>query len=1640
MPASRTTSSHGFTVVSERTTPVAIINPGSQVRVIGSAVSFDGRASYSDDGGELTYTWSVVSSPMGSQVTSLTEVNDEGVVQLSPDVIGLYTIGLVVATAYLTSAIATATVHVQAALVPYTGNITPDASWIFDIIGDVWSVLDKRTTFSTMWSAYIQQSAGDMLRYIQNDYAKSIATIQELYQRRWLLYEPRLDLEESYGIFGYEQAGVGAFTSDDFFAGTGIIVSSTEFILFDGSPTSKAVGSSLRVVTSHNVGTYTINRMNSDSSGYIVSSATPFPVPASDLVCSSTDLVSSSLSNEVYSVATDFAAAGVVAGDILRIEEGSDIGFHVISAVGIAGGLVNDRTLQLESNTSVTVAGLSFSVFRSVRAYFQTESSPTTDTVYIPESEADFTIYEQSSRTGVATIRDAYELEVEPRHVYKALEGRTITIFSGNARGRKFSVASVNSSASGYILSSPLLMDIGSEVKYEVPAVSGVYDRLIFLDGRAHRVSSAYLDSAQPSVSEGGRGPVWVIRLHSDSAPSGRDGMSWRVGHTLVFPDVDDLEEHGVNYGDLLVLEITREDNSRVAEVPCYVLGSDGGYLAFSLSAEPLQDSVPADISGEEIYSLTQDLLIPSATLDGSTVTLDLAATEIELLLQSLGFRSTYYNSPIYQTTSIDLDLISVRVAASHVIRNTRIPVDDSLVSVPYLIEYIKNPDVGADSDGNVFLVSDDNETSQLDRLPLSLVENRDFSISPMTISGTNAQTVAGSVFITIPYGDLGDRDVVEGDEIELTSGLDQGRYTITMVVDPQTLKVRYTGGVPSHTAANIEYTIYRRFEGNYIRFAPGTFYPSYPAPERLWAETSFFDNSDYIEDNFGVLVNVTKDQLDEYGSAQVTYKGVVSGLMYAWTTGSTVTNATIGSHLLLGLPVTEHLGRVIEVFDEWSDLQGRILIEDINEEGAPTGLIRPFFYDRGSDDSVLDIFRGIATNPDTGLPYDLGDIVPPFRSLSKAALVYDYINNPTWWYTPGIGPENELQKYHGWQCLIDVGQVDSRDVPLVAEYLTAIKPVYTNPTVVAALYLLDSIEFEDEVLMESTLHHFDDLAFSREATHMLDDYNGSGLPLRIIDIGSFSTRTWFAGTDLVMTAGSGTVSSVRGGFTTDGTQTPNSSFSDALTVVGEPLVRVGDILYIPDGPNVGRYEITTVTDDNTLVVTNLASTWPPRSIPPAQFVNDRDRRFYIERLDTNPIMSGTAMSTTALSAVVEDATATFDVDLVAVDDVLVIEGGADYGTYRIMQVGTALGTDMGTKLVLDSALTATASGITYRIERDAYRTNPVFTATDGAGTAANYYISTATGGVTLARLPAGAILTVVSSTGTGNLVGEVFTVIDTTDNNLYVSRALPASDSGMTVSVEIPDLYTDHPDADFAYELKSPYDEVELEVFYSLAAHAVGLVSDLSLSGSTATSAGTNFTVAGVTTSMFLEVTYGKNVTSLTGTATFTNGSTAVVGVGSAFLTEVAAGDLVKLDADGEEAWAEVLSVTDNLNLVLVDDYSGTGGGPGASSVAQTCDSTGVYAITNVAAGVLTVDEELHTETVVSAYVLAESTDFTLNAATATHASTDLEAAGVLPGDIFRYSGGDYVIQSVSTTALTLTQTTGVVATAYAGKIIRRL
>jgi len=1643
--ATRTTDASSFGIEVTRSAPTSRIVPGDQTKVLGAIIRLDGRASMDPDEDGLTWVWSFLSTPMGSQLvdTDLRDVEgDNSVVTFAPDIPGPYSVSLTVATPYIEAASVSASVLVQTILASSVVQSVPDATWMYKLLSDFWRLVEDNGVFPVVWSGLIQTHSADLLRLLQVDYAKSISTIQPLFQREWLDYSPRLELSSAqhHGFHGYSQSGTTAFTPGAGQVVTGIIIGTTEFLLLEGRATSQAVGNTLTVFSSAgspgNLGDYQINSLNSEGSGYIISSSAPFPTPADDLLASSSDMVLYALSDEVSSTATDFVVADVGIGDMLRVEGGEDRGYFRVTGVGVADGLPNDRTLRLDRTPTATKSNLAFSVFNRVRATSLVSVSPLTASVYIPEADADLSAFETRDVTGSGSVIGPFELLVESRHVFTSLVGQSIQVNSGVNAGRSYAIAAVNSSQTGYLIGSVFLGPFPQEtVTYTLPVVSDITDRLLVLNGRAHGIVSATLETDLPDIADGGRGPLWAITLSEATAVSAKENISWSISSTLVSEEYEDLEELGVRKGDLLIFEVERVDNNARAILPASVLGAVGSRLAFEVGTK---SPVDGTLTATETLEFFEDLRIPNGGLDpiSGEALLSYTAADMASFVQSTSFSSAYFNFPISSSSVIDFGEVQLRIRASYLVRNSLIPVDTDIVSIPSLFEYIAPTTTAVDEEGVIRIVGKDQSATELSHAPYVFQEGLSYSLSsPTNVSGANAQTTAGSGLIVLPLADLIDRGVEEGESLELVSGFDQAVYVIQEVVDYQTVRVVGADGVtvPGFTSESVRYEVNRRKAAQFIQFAEGVFTPDSTLPDRFWAKTTFFDNSGYIDDNFGALVGITREQLDEFGTSQISYLGTVSALMYAYVNGPTVRNAEIGSHILLGLPVTEVNGQVIDIDAEYSETSGRILIEDVNEDGTGTGLTRIYLY-RRADAASLEDFAGLAVNPDTGAEYAVYDYVDAFSPLSKGVIVSDYVNDPDWWQVAGkASGSTELRKFHTWQVQADASAIDARDMALVSEFLNALRPIYTQPNVVLTLYLLDEVSCTDSLLLDVDLYLFDDPAFSLEQTHMVDSYSGSSLPQRLHDFGSLATRTLFEGDDLVSTAGSATLTSTRGGFVSELTGV-NDAFP-SVTTLGTSLVQPGDLVFIWAGPNRARWEVVSVTDDNTLMVVEPSESYPPRTYPTAEIVGATGQRFYIQRRDVNPVVSGSA-TTSVGSRQIVDATGNFTWNNASIDDWLVIEAGADKGLHRIVDIGYDSGGGLAnpdTDLTVAAALTATATE-TYRIVRKALLVNPLENKAGSTTAASNTVVST---DMLLSFIRFGDIFTPSSGTDSG----VSFVVVDVLSDTQFVVDAPLTTTEAITFEVNRPGL-SSHPDTDALFEAIAPEDRVELTVFRPRSVFVAVPVATFVL-GSTTVDTGATST-AGVTTDMVLEVDAAAtntgawevtaipggfsldieteaasseavaanvlqdsadfdvvnatvasntgvnlefmnvdNTASLSGTPSFNSGSTAVTGAGTLFLSEVQPGQLVKVDAHGVLTWTRVLSVTDDTNLVLVENYRGAT----AAAVSSVSDAGG----------------------------------------------------GIRMGDVFRFSTGDFVVLSVAADTATLTQTTGIGAlTAFTGRFIR--
>jgi hypothetical protein len=702
--------------------------------------------------------------------------------------------------------------------------------------------------------------------------------------------------------------------------------------------------------------------------------------------------------------------------------------------------------------------------------------------------------------------------------------------------------------------------------------------------------------------------------------PAALSNQHWRMDSVLISGQYD-FDEQGVSVGDLIEIEIFRLDLQVLSTFFVQVTAVDRNRLSFVFNLEDLVDGDPAGgLSSDIQITLAADLIVPglSADINGNLVYTLLAAT-VNSTVTSIRFKRTYFEKTLTTSDEIDVGGFSISARPVRVIRNSKIAVDQKIVSVPILQEYIKQPDIITE-DGSIFFVGPEGIRTQVPRAPYLLAENLDYVIDDeSTVSGT-CQTQQGNDHITVPFGDLIDRSVTEGDILEVTQGTTSETFDIRKVIAADTLQV---SPEPTITSTSALFTIVRRISGKFIRFVDDVFSKTAPAPTRLWSEVTYLDNQNAIEGNFGVLVGVRREDLERVGSG-ISYKNAVAGLMYALSRGPTISNLALAGHILLGLPFAQGPGVIQEINPEFrkredgSPLLGRILIEGRDKNNNRTGITNIYFYPQGRQlfDSgsgkwlpAVPDFSGLAINPDTGREYAVGDKVTQFAPLAKGVSIQEYLATPNL-FDNLVAQGNiasQLQKYHAFQIVVNSDIITATDTDLVAQFLKKAKAHYVRLTSSLGLTVEDFVDIEDVIAFSRLVTFFESSDLGTPSAVKLDedDDNESILSLD----GLFYIR-YLVGEDLSTTNGSLVV------------QTPSGGLITART--GEawdpPLIRAGDLLSIVGGHNSGKYTISSIVNDTQATLVNTGEV----------FETLGTQRFVIYRPLRNPIWSGKVVITSS--------------------------------------------------------------------------------------------------------------------------------------------------------------------------------------------------------------------------------------------------------------------------------------------------------------------------------------------------------------------------------------------------------------------------
>jgi hypothetical protein len=877
-----------------------------------------------------------------------------------------------------------------------------------------------------------------------------------------------------------------------------------------------------------------------------------------------------------------------------------------------------------------------------------------------------------------------------------------------------------------------------------------------------------------------------ALFMDQEQVPSRLANKPWRLSATLVSSELD-FEEQGVSIGDVVEVQVSRQDVSLTGNFFAQVVSVDRSRLGFLLNTDDLVDGVAGkELSVLDQASLAVDLQVPGLFInpDGSLFYTDQSQV-IHDTITSYQFRRKYFEKEINSSTVIDVGAFSITVRPLQVIRNKVIPVDLTVRSIPVLQEYVRQPELV--TNGNELSVITPGGVVKVTHEPFVLIENLDYVVDDdKTITGS-CRVVLGSDVVEIPFGDLVDRSVLEGDSLHITNGSTVYSFQITAVLDSENVRVT---PVPGFFDTSAVFELTRKTVGRFIRFTNSVFTKKIPAPSRLWAEVTYFDNNEAVENNFGVLVGLTRDDLERANSG-IPYKSAVAGLMYALTKGPTVANLELAAQILLGLPFTQLPGIITEInpefrkSDDGAPLFGRILVEVRDREDKPTGVTNIYLYPQGRQIPDPDNpgkflpavpeLSGLATNPDTGVVFVVGDRVAQFVPLSKGVQVREYVGTPNWFADQvNQGSVKALiEKFHSFNLRINSDLISDSDINLAASFIKKAKPTYTKLTSGLLKAVEDEVDIDDVLSFQIDATFFDNTGLSLPTAVKLDvdDFDDS-----FLDTEGTMYSVYHRGEDLVTTKGSLSVLSAAGGFLT------------ALTGSDSPKIKEKDVLRILSGPNAGRYAIATAASDTQLSL--VAGAFDFQTLTQQVFV--------VYRPVVNPIWVGTA-NVTQNSSQVDIVGHGIGSAGIAVGDVFVFQTSL-FGFPRASRIYTVTSinppTNVGTEsfFVTPAVKETTASGATAAIVREGLLTRTLLMGTHSSfptqmrasfsnGSIAVQFL-TGTHFLNLAVVRPGDKLTYLSN---------VFTVrrSDHQSGTLYMEQPATFTATDVVVSVERPSAPT---------------------------------------------------------------------------------------------------------------------------------------------------------------------------------------------------------------------------------------------------------
>jgi hypothetical protein len=265
------------------------------------------------------------------------------------------------------------------------------------------------------------------------------------------------------------------------------------------------------------------------------------------------------------------------------------------------------------------------------------------------------------------------------------------------------------------------------------------------------------------------------------------------------------------------------------------------------------------------------------------------------------------------------------------------------------------------------------------------------------------------------------------------------------------------------------------------------------PGSDTYWAELSYFDNSQTIENNFGLFVGFPEELVHSYDE-NLDYLSVIKSLWFAFLSGPHFDNMKLAVQSLFNLPYAEVESQITYIEEPSDAADGVILLTDKTNRtytytyplGAElainpaTGrLIKPFSIVSEDEEKALT----------TGQALQLADSkVAAFTKLVDVVSIEDYISDPeliehqfggtTKWFVDDDGvvhdvdePPTIIEKYHKFIVDVPLDVARTTEVfPLVRQFLQEAKPAYTDFILVGSIRFVDEISVVEEPILKPTI------------------------------------------------------------------------------------------------------------------------------------------------------------------------------------------------------------------------------------------------------------------------------------------------------------------------------------------------------------------------------------------------------------------------------------------------------------------------------------------------------------------------------------------------------------------------------------------